>query len=104
MLLDTINATYQNGGNGIMNDKGLATFNVLEQTGMIGQYQSDKTKPVEATVFYNPSRGIVADLLESAVDTVGGTTGIAKQYGEFNVDVTTARGASGSNFTNHVST
>jgi len=95
------NATYQNGGNGIMNDKGLATFNVLEQTGMIGQYQTDTTKPVEATVFYNPSRGIVADLFESAVDTLGGTTGIAKQYGEFNVDVTTARGASGSNFTQH---
>jgi filamentous hemagglutinin len=36
------NATYQNGGNGIMNDKGLAIFNVLEQTGMIGQYQTDK--------------------------------------------------------------
>jgi len=95
------NATYQNGGNGIMNDKGLATFNVLEQTGMIGQYQTDTTKPVEATVFYNPSRGIVADLLESAVETLGGTTGIDKQYGEFNVDVTTARGTAGSNFTNH---
>jgi len=95
------NATYQNGGNGIMNDKGLATFNVLEQTGMIGQYQTDTTKPVEATVFYNPSRGIVADLLESAVDKVGGTTGIAKQYGEFNVDVTTARGTAGVNITNH---
>ncbi|MDD2651902.1 MAG: hypothetical protein PHX44_02480 [Sulfurimonas sp.] len=95
------NATYQNGGNGIMNDKGLAIINVLEQTGMIGQYQTDKTKPVEATVFYNPSRGIVADLLESAVDTVGGTTSIAKQYGEFNVDVTTARGTAGVNITNH---
>ena len=97
------NATYQNGGNGIMNDKGLATFNVLEQTGMIGQYNTKETKdtPVEATTFYNPSRGIVADLLESAVDTVGGTTGIAKQYGEFNVDVTTARGTKGSNITNH---
>jgi filamentous hemagglutinin len=95
------NATYQNGGNGIMNDKGLATFNVLEQTGMIGQYQTDTTKPVEATVFYNPSRGLIADSAETLVDLFGGTTGIAKQYGEFNVDVTTARGASGSNFTQH---
>jgi hypothetical protein len=52
-------------------------------------------------VFYNPSRGIVADLFESAVDTLGGTTGIAKQYGKFNVDVTTARGTAGVNITNH---
>ncbi len=101
IIITKDNATYQNGGNGIMNDKGLAIINVLEQTGMIGQYQTDKTKPVEATVFYNPSRGIVADLLESAVDKVGGTTGIAKQYGEFNVDVTTARGTAGVNITNH---
>ena len=95
------NATYQNGGNGIMNTAGLATFNVLEQTGMIGQYQTDKTKPVEATVFYNPSRGFLADGLETVVDKVGGTTGIAKQYGEFAVDVTTSRGSSGVNLTQH---
>ncbi|MCW8895948.1 MAG: adhesin, partial [Sulfurimonas sp.] len=103
VIITKENATYQNGGNGIMNDKGLAIFNVLEQTGMIGQYNTEATKekPVEATVFYNPSRGIVADLLESAVETLGGTTGIDKQYGEFNVDVTTARGTAGSNFTNH---
>lgn len=95
-------ATYQNGGNGIMNNEGLATFNVLEQTGMIGQYQNDKNKEVEATVFYNPTRGIVADLLESAVDNTGfGTTGIAKQAGEFVRDVMTARGVEGSNFTQH---
>ena len=48
-------ATYQNGGNGILNNEGLATFNVLEQTGMIGQYQNDKNKEVEVTVFYNPT-------------------------------------------------
>jgi filamentous hemagglutinin len=96
------NATYQNGGNGMMNNEGLSVFNVLEQTGMIGQYQNDKNKAVEATVFYNPTRGIVADLLESAVDNTGlGTTGIAKQAGEFERDVTTARGINGSNFTNH---
>ncbi|MFA6741118.1 MAG: hypothetical protein WCR78_06450 [Arcobacteraceae bacterium] len=101
MIVTKDNATYQNGGNGIMNDKGLAVFNVLEQTGMIGQYQTDKTKPVEATVFYNPSRGMIADSMETMVDLFGGTTGIAKQYGEFNVDVTTARGTNGSNFTQH---
>lgn len=101
MIVTKDNATYQNGGNGIMNDKGLAVFNVLEQTGIIGQYQTDKTKPVEATVFYNPSRGMVADSMETLVDLFGGITGISKQYGEFNVDVTTARGTNGSNFTQH---
>lgn len=84
-----------------MNNEGLATFNVLEQTGMLNQLASSPSTPVEATVFYNPTRGMVADLLESAVDTMGGTTGIAKQAGEFERDVTTARGIDGSNFTNH---
>ncbi len=95
------NATYQNGGNGIMNNEGLALHNVMEQTGMLNQLASSPNTPVEATVFYNPTRGMVADLLESAVDTMGGTTGIAKQAGEFTRDVTTARGANGSNFTDH---
>ena len=94
-------ATYQNGGNGILNNEGLATFNVLEQTGMIGQYQNDKNKEVEVTVFYNPTRGALADSVETLVDMFGGTTGIAKQAGEFERDVTTARGVDGSNFTNH---
>ena len=101
VIITKNNATYQNGGNGIMDDKGLSVFNVLEQTGMIGQYQTDKTKPVEATVFYNPSRGMVADSMETMVDLFGGTTGIAKQAGEFAQEVTTARGTSGSNFTEH---
>lgn len=79
-----------------MNDKGLAVANVLEQTG-----QSNKSETVEATVFYNPSRGMVADSAETLVDLFGGTTGIAKQEGEFVVNVTTARGSEGSNFTQH---
>lgn len=96
-------ATYQNGGNGIMNNEGLSVFNVLEQTGMIGQYNNKDTKdkPIETTVFYNPTRGMVGDSLETLVDLFGGTTGIAKQAGEFERDVTTARGIEGSNFTNH---
>ena len=95
------NATYQNGGNGIMNNEGLAVSNVLEQTGMLNQYQSDPNKPVEATVFYNPTRGMVADSVETLVDLFGGTTGVAKQEGEFVRDVTTQRGSNGSNFTEH---
>ena len=96
VIITKENATYQNGGNGIMNDKGLAVANVLEQTG-----QSNKSSTVEATVFYNPSRGMIADSLETLVDLFGGTTGIAKQEGEFVVNVTTARGSNGSNFTQH---
>lgn len=94
---------YQNGGNGIMNNEGLAVSNVLEQTGMLQQYNDEKTKalPVEVTVFYNPTRGIVADSLETIVDLFGGTTGVAKQAGEFARDVTTQRGSDGSNFTHH---
>ena len=69
---------------------------MLEQTG-----QSNKSATVEATVFYNPSRGMVADSAETLVDLFGGTTGIAKQEGEFVVNVTTAIGTEGSNFTQH---
>ena len=32
-------------------------------------------------VYYNPTRGLIADLTESAVDLFGGTSGIAKQTG-----------------------
>lgn len=50
---------------------------------------------------YNPTRGGLSDLLESGVDYFGGTTGMAKDTGEFMRDVTTARGSDGSNFANH---
>jgi hypothetical protein len=94
-------ATYQNGGNGIMNDKGLAVSNVLQQTGVLAPYIKDKTQIVEATIFYNPSRGMLADSLETTVDMLGGTTGIAKQAGEFTRDVSTVRAEDGSNFIAH---
>ena len=32
-------------------------------------------------IYYNPTRGLIADLVESAVDLFGGTSGIAKQTG-----------------------
>ncbi len=94
-------ATYQNGTNGIMNNMGLAVHNVMEQTGMLNQLASSPKTAIEVTVSYNPTRGLLADLLESAVDKLGGTTGIAKQTGEFIRDVTTQRGVDGSNFTMH---
>lgn len=96
------NATYQNGSNGIMNNEGLALHNVMEQTGMLNQLADSPDTAVELTISYNPTRGIVADLLESVIDNTGfGTTGIAKQTGEFIEDVTTSRGVDGSNFTLH---
>ena len=32
-------------------------------------------------IYYNPTRGLIADLAESAFDFLGGTSGIAKQVG-----------------------
>jgi len=90
-------ATYQNSINGIMTNIGEAIKNGLQQTG-----QLDVSKPVELTVGYNPSYGFLPDLLESFVDKSGiGTTGIAKQTGQFVNEVTTARGDIGSNFAMH---
>jgi filamentous hemagglutinin len=94
-------ATYQNPINGMMNDKAAAISNGFEQTGMLANYNKDKNAIVELTQFYNPTRGIIADGLESLVDKLGGTTGIAKQTGEHIRDVTTARGIDGSNFPLH---
>ena len=88
------NATFQNGTNGLNNTKVEAIKNLIPQTFTDNQ-------EIDFTLNYNPSRGIVADFLESSVDQWGGTTGIAKQTGEFSRDVTTARGKAGSNFANH---
>jgi len=84
------NATYQNFTNGMLNTEGDAIKNGMDQTGSR-----------VFTVNYNPTHGFVGDGLESAVDKAGGTTGIAKQTGEFYKDVTTARGELGSNNANH---
>lgn len=95
--ITTQTATYQNSINGMMNNEAEAIKNGLEQTGQFGT-----NKPVELTVGYNPSYGMISDLLESAVDKSGiGTTGIAKQIGGFVNDVTTERGDIGSNFAMH---
>jgi len=85
------NATYQNFTNGMLNKEGLAIKNAIDQTG------SDI-----ATINYNPTHGLFGDALESGVDKAGlGTTGIAKQTGEFINNVSTARGTDGSNFAAH---
>ena len=90
-------ATFQNFTNGIMNNEAEAIKNGLQQTG----FWNTKSGKVELTVNYNPSYGFLGDLLESAVDKFGGTTGMAKQTGNFYNDVVGARGDKGSNFANH---
>ena len=90
-------ATFQNFTNGMMNNEAEAIKNGLQQTG----FWNAKSGKVELTVNYNPSYGFLGDLLESAVDKFGGTTGIAKQTGNFYNDVVGARGDAGSNFANH---
>ena len=70
-------ATFQNFTNGMMNNEAEAIKNGLQQTG----FWNTKSGKVELTVNYNPSYGFLGDLLESAVDKFGGTTGIAKQTG-----------------------
>ncbi len=89
-------ASYQNSINGMMNSEAEAIKNGLEQTG-----QFVKNKPVELMVHYNPTNGFLGDLLESLVNKLGGTTGIAKQTGEAIKKVTTQRGKEGSNFALH---
>lgn len=85
------NATYQNFTNGMLNKEGLAIKNAIDQTGSN-----------VVTINYNPTHGLFGDGLESAVDKAGlGTTGIAKQTGEFINNATTARGTDGSNFAAH---
>ena len=99
ITMDT--STYQNATNGMLNNEGLAIINAMQQTS-----ETDKNNKVIGdvafTLNYNPTHGVLADALESGVDTSGlWTTGIAKQTGEFYRDVTTAQGTDGSNFNNH---
>ena len=91
VLITQENATFQRQTNGMNNTLGQAIVNAYTQTG----------KPTEFTLNYNPTYGILADLLECGVDKLGGTTGMAKQTGLFNEEVKTARGDRGSNTAIH---
>jgi filamentous hemagglutinin len=91
VAIDKTNATYQNFTNGMLNHEALAIKNGIDQTG------SDIV-----TINYNPTHGLFGDGLESGIDKAGlGTTGVAKQTGEFIYDVTTSRAKEGSNFAAH---
>jgi filamentous hemagglutinin len=95
VVIDANNATYQNGTNGMMNNEIQALRNMITQTHVEGDTN------INGTLNYNPTHGFLGDLIESGVDKNGGTTGIARQTGEFMYDVTHARGTSGANFANH---
>ena len=90
ITIDQANATYQNFTNGMFNSEGDAIKNGLDQTG----------SPI-FTLNYNPTHGFLGDLMESAVDKNGGTSGIAEQTGNFIFEVTNARAMTGSNFAAH---
>ncbi|QOY55603.1 hypothetical protein HUE87_05075 [Candidatus Sulfurimonas marisnigri] len=96
--VDKNSATYQNATNGMMNTEADAIKNAINQT---HKKADDIDKTVNLTLNYNPTHGLLGDGLESLVDKVGGTTGMAEQTGEFIRDVTTARGKDGSNFAAH---
>lgn len=88
------NATYQNHTNGILNNLPQALVNGMEQTGSS-----------TVTEFYNPSHGILGDLLESGEDKFAGNSyihsGTAAQTGNFVFSVIQARGNSGTNIVAH---
>lgn len=94
-------ATYQNFTNGMLNDAGLAIINGMQQSTETDK-EGNIIGDIAFTLNYNPTHGIVSDLVESGLDKSGiWTTGIAKQTGEFVRDVIHARAAEGSNFNNH---
>jgi filamentous hemagglutinin len=92
--IDEGNATYQNATNGILNNRPQAIVNAMEQTGS-----------TTVTQIYNPTHGLVSDLLESGVDKLFGNkyihTGVAGQTGDFVVDIVNARGYEGVNIVAH---
>lgn len=93
-------STLQNGTNGMMNSEGDAIKNVLSQTHNYDE-NSAGYGSVLLNVNYNPTHGFLGDGIESAVDKMGGTTGMAKQTGEFIRNTTTAQGSDGANFASH---
>ena len=99
-------STYQNSTNGMLNTEMQALINGVTQTHATvvnneGRLTVEGENSVLLSVNYNPTRGILSDGLESAVDKYGGTTGMAEQTGEFIRDVTTANGTAGTNIANH---
>ncbi|QCD45658.1 hypothetical protein CMUC_1917 [Campylobacter mucosalis CCUG 21559] len=72
-------------GNGVLNSKNNAINGAIISKGM-----NDKNS-VSVLVNYNPTRGILADTIESAWDKFIGTTEMAKITGEFYKDWTSSK-------------
>ncbi len=94
-------STLQNSTNGMMNLEADAIANGLSQTHNSNTDEKIGYGSVLLNVNYNPSHGLLGDGVESMIDRYGGTTGIAKQTGEFIRDTTTTQGINGANFANH---
>jgi filamentous hemagglutinin len=104
--IDSSTATYQNATNGMLNTEALALYNGLTQTHDMVNGSHDQE--IKFTLNYNPTRGVVADGLESGLDKLAISTGIslfstpvATQTGLFDNAVMLARGSNGANFSNH---
>jgi filamentous hemagglutinin family protein len=98
-------ATYQNATNGMLNTPALALYNAVTQThDMI----NDSAQQVLVTLNYNPTRGVIADGLESLQDKLAidwkqewMATDVAVDTGIFANQVMLARGNEQANFANH---
>jgi hypothetical protein len=98
-------ATYQNSTNGMLNTPALALYNAVTQThDMI----NDPSQSVLVTLNYNPTRGVIADGLESLQDKLAidweqkwMATNVAVDTGVFANQVMLARGSEQANFANH---
>ena len=98
-------STFQNATNGMLNTESLALYNALTQThDVIGAPNQEIT----FTLNYNPTRGLIADGVESGFDKLAVTKGsslfstsVARETGNFLNSVMLAQGAQGANFANH---
>lgn len=98
-------ATYQNSTNGMLNTPALAMYNAVTQT---HDMVSDPSQSVLVTLNYNPTRGVIADGLESFQDKLAidlgqnwMATNVAVDTGIFVNQVMLARGDEQANFANH---
>ncbi|MFN3714350.1 MAG: hemagglutinin repeat-containing protein [Alcanivoracaceae bacterium] len=98
-------ATYQNSTNGMLNTPALAMYNAVTQT---HDLLADLGQSILVTLNYNPTRGFLADGLESLHDKTAiwsgqswMATNVAVDTGIFANQVMLARGNEWANFANH---
>src|SRR5690554_4538395 len=98
-------ATYQNSTNGMLNTPALAMYNAMTQTHDLA---GNPSQSMLVTLNYNPTRGVLADGLESLQDKVAIRSGqswmatnVAVDTGIFANQVMLARGDNRANFANH---